>query len=125
VGSTYKEIIFDNDNDVFVKYYAPWCGHCQQMAKTWIDLAEHVKDVPGLVIAEMDSTENEAEDLDVPGFPTIKLYVKGKKNESVEYEGDREIFNFKDYLWENSPAYRAYFPEKPTLSPVPEPFHTP
>ena len=95
------------------------------MAKTWIDLADHVKDVPGLVIAEMDSTENEAEDLEVPGFPTIKLYIKGKKNESVEYEGDREIFNFKEYLWENSPAYRAYFPEKPTLPPVAEPFHTP
>ena len=78
------------------------------MAKAWIDLAQHVMKVPGLVIADFDATENEAEDLDVPGFPTIKLYQKGKKDAPIEFEDDdRDMYNFKLFLWENSEAYRA------------------
>ena len=37
-----------------------------------------------MAVAKMDGTENELEDLDLKGFPTIKLYRKGS-NEVVDY----------------------------------------
>ena len=29
VAKNYEEIVIDNDKDVLLEYYAPWCGHCK------------------------------------------------------------------------------------------------
>jgi len=43
-----------------------------------------------VVIAKMDSTENEVESIQVDGFPTLKLFKKDT-NEIVDYHGKREL----------------------------------
>lgn len=50
-----------------------------------------------VVIAKMDSTANELEDVKVQGFPTIKLFKKGD-NKVIDYNGERTLDGFIKFI---------------------------
>lgn len=97
VGKTFDEIVLDATKDVFIMFYAPWCGHCKKLAEPWQQLAEDMKGYKNLVIAKIDATTNEAMGVAIRGYPTIMLYPRDHK-EGVKYEGDRDLAMFKTYL---------------------------
>ena len=41
----------------FVKFYAPWCGHCKRLAPAWGELGESLADDKDIVIAHVDCTK--------------------------------------------------------------------
>uniref|UniRef100_A0A663LTC7 protein disulfide-isomerase n=1 Tax=Athene cunicularia TaxID=194338 RepID=A0A663LTC7_ATHCN len=77
VGKTFEQVAFDETKNVFVKFYAPWCSHCQAMAAAWEELGQRYKDHEDIVIAELDSTANELENITISGFPTLHYFPAG------------------------------------------------
>ena len=65
VGKTFHDKVIESEDDVFIKFFAPWCGHCKKMTHAWDLLAEELRDVNGLLIAEMDATANEVENVEI------------------------------------------------------------
>ena len=80
----------------FVKFFAPWCGHCKRLAPVWEELATKLKadsKLAGVKIGKVDCTEGNDRNRDlcnaqgVTGFPTLNLYKNGKLVE--EFKGKR------------------------------------
>ncbi|KAJ3037567.1 protein disulfide-isomerase precursor [Rhizophlyctis rosea] len=104
VGKNYEEIVNDKKRDVFIEFYAPWCGHCKRLAPIWEELGDKFKSIDGIVIAKMDATENDLPadaPFQIQGFPTLKL-IKAETNEVVNYEGDRSLESLAKFLKENA-----------------------
>ncbi|XP_075022167.1 protein disulfide-isomerase A2 [Calonectris borealis] len=112
VGKTFEQVAFDETKNVFVKFYAPWCSHCQAMAAAWEELGERYKDHEDIVIAELDSTANELENITIHGFPTLHYFPAGPGRKMVEYKSARDVETFSKFL-ENG----GTLPEEPPVVP--------
>jgi protein disulfide-isomerase A1 len=96
-SSNFDEVVFNKDKDVLVEFYAPWCGHCKQLAPIFDQLGEKYKDSETVVIAKIDSTANELEHTKITSFPTLKYYKKGD-NAVVDYNGERTLEGFVKFI---------------------------
>ncbi|XP_042581615.1 protein disulfide-isomerase isoform X1 [Cyprinus carpio] len=98
VGKNFEEVAFDPAKNVFVEFYAPWCGHCKQLAPIWDQLGEKFKDNANIVVAKMDSTANEIETVKVHSFPTLKFFPAGDDHKVIDYNGERTLDGFTKFL---------------------------
>ena len=89
--SNWDEVILDNKHDRdqeidwFVKFYAPWCGHCKKLAPTWEEFA--IKHSSLVNVAEVDCTVHTrlCDDYEVRGYPTIMYLPIEDPEEFVVY----------------------------------------
>ncbi|GFO41792.1 protein disulfide-isomerase [Plakobranchus ocellatus] len=100
VGKNFKEVALDKSKGVFVEFYAPWCGHCKQLAPIWDELGKAYEGNDKIIIAKMDSTANEVEEVKVQSFPTLK-YFPADSDEVIDYNGERTLDGFKKFLDSN------------------------
>jgi len=78
------------DKAAFVEFYAPWCGHCKNLAPAYDKVGEVFSKVPGVVIAKVDADQHRelGSRFGVHGFPTLKWFQKGS-TEPEDYSGGR------------------------------------
>lgn len=105
VGDQFDEVVFDDSKDVFIEFYATWCGHCKRLKPIWDSLGDHFADVKDqLVIAKLEAQENDipaSAPFRISGFPTLKFKPAGSQ-EFLEYTGDRELESLIAYVEEHA-----------------------
>jgi len=90
----------------FVKFFAPWCGHCQAMAPEWEKLGKYLENRPikgvDLVIGTVDCMNMQAMALclenRVDGYPSVKLLREGILLENFFFA--RTYERMKRFLYE-------------------------
>ncbi|KAK4499380.1 hypothetical protein PRZ48_009894 [Zasmidium cellare] len=72
----------------FVKFYAPWCHHCQAMAPNWQGMARQMQGSLNIGEVNCEAEKRLCKDVKVRGYPTI-LFFRG--GERIEYDGLRGV----------------------------------
>ncbi|XP_043667732.1 thioredoxin domain-containing protein 5 homolog [Vespula pensylvanica] len=82
----------------FIKFYAPWCGHCQKLAPVWEDLANSLRNDDSVSISKVDCTlfRSVCEQFEIKGYPTLLWIEDGKKMD--KYTGQRTHEDLKTYV---------------------------
>lgn len=82
---------------LLVEFYAPWCGHCKQLAPEYAKAAQRLaQNNPPYHLAKVDATEQKklAERFAIKGFPTLYFYNKGAQSEYTGGRSENDIVNW-------------------------------
>ena len=52
-------MVINNDKDVLVEFFAPWCGHCKTLAPKFEEAARILAGNPNILIGKVDAIDNE------------------------------------------------------------------
>lgn len=107
-NDNFDTYVMDPKKNVLVEFYAPWCGHCKNLAPTYEKVAEAFQSEPNCVVAKVDADKEKelGKRFGVSGFPTIKFYSSDNK-EGAEYSSGRSEQDFIDYLNEKCGTNRV------------------
>ena len=103
---TFQSHVLENQL-TFIKFYAPWCGHCKHLAPVWENLASEISDEESISIAKFDASVKEheaiAKQFSIESYPTLKLFerIEGEEGFYVEqylYKGSRELDALKKFV---------------------------
>lgn len=98
--------VVDGSKHVLVKFYAPWCKHCKNIAPTFETVATAFKNVDNVVVADVDADKFKelGTKYGVSGFPTFKYFPEGS-TEAEDYKGGRDEDDFVSFLNEKAGSH--------------------
>ncbi|KAG0028482.1 hypothetical protein BGZ82_008423 [Podila clonocystis] len=105
--ATFDDKVVNSKKNVLVEFYAPWCGHCKNLAPTYEKVGRDFAKEKNVVIAKVDATVEtvSAAKYGVSGYPTIKYFAAD--GSVIEYEGGREEQDFIDFINKRAGTQRA------------------
>ncbi|OLN86590.1 putative protein disulfide-isomerase [Colletotrichum chlorophyti] len=93
-GKSYDRLIAKSNYTSIVEFYAPWCGHCQNLKPAYEKAAKNLNGLAKVAAVDCDDDANKplCGQMGVQGFPTLKIVRPGKKPGKPiveDYQGPR------------------------------------
>lgn len=85
---TFRANVTNTGEPWFVKFYAPWCHHCQAMAPNWQGMARQMENKLNIGEVNCEVEKSLCKDMKVRSYPTILYFRKGER---IEYDGLRGL----------------------------------
>ncbi|KAJ2712227.1 hypothetical protein H4R19_002863 [Coemansia spiralis] len=95
-AASFDRVLDRTSQPTFVKFYAPWCGHCQSLAPEYERAAARTRGIARFYAVNCDEDANRGlcARHNVEGFPTLKVFTdkrtKRGRRRAVDYQGARK-----------------------------------
>lgn len=93
--ANFDKLVINGDEVWIVEFFAPWCGHCQQLVPEYQKAANALKGIVKVGAVNADDHKELAGRYGVRGYPTIKVFGTNK-NKAEDYSGPRTAQGFVD-----------------------------
>lgn len=115
--NTYDKLIGRSNYTSIVEFYAPWCGHCQNLKPAFEKAAKNLEGLAKVAAVNCDDDANKpfCGRMGVQGFPTLKMVVPGKQPEKPlveDYTGARTAKAIVDAVVDRIPNHVKKLTEK-------------
>lgn len=91
--------------NVFVFFYAPWCGHCKSSKPLYETLKDKLER-EDVVISKFDATENDIihPKISITGYPSFWLFKANDYDNPIVYKGGRTVDDWTKFINETIPS---------------------
>jgi protein disulfide-isomerase A6 len=103
IPSNFDDVVLKSGKPTLVEFFAPWCGHCKNLAPVYEDLAQVFASSKDVQIAKVDADAEKSlgKRFGVQGFPTLKFF-DGKSDKPSDYNGGRDLESLTKFITENT-----------------------
>lgn len=102
--SNFDDIVLKSGKPALVEFFAPWCGHCKNLAPVYEELAtvfQHASNKVSVAKVDADNHKSLGKRFGVSGFPTLKWF-DGKSDKPVDYNGGRDLESLSKFITEKT-----------------------
>ncbi|KKY21736.1 putative pdi related protein a [Phaeomoniella chlamydospora] len=109
-AKNYDSLIAKSNHTSIVEFYAPWCGHCQNLKPAYEKAAKNLAGLAKVAAVNCDDESNKAfcGNMGVQGFPTLKIVrptSKSGKPVVEDYQGARTAKAIVDTIVDKIPNH--------------------
>ena len=91
---SFQKLVTQTQEPWFIKFYAPWCHHCQAMAPNWAQLGRELQGQLNIGEVNCEAEKRLCKEVGVRAYPTIHFFRGGER---VEYNGLRGLGDLVTY----------------------------
>ena len=91
---SFQKLVTNTQDPWFIKFYAPWCHHCQALAPSWLQMSKELQGKLNIGEVNCDAEPRLCKDVHVKAYPTMHFFRGGER---VEYDGLRGLGDLVAY----------------------------